>query len=411
MTTPLLAEFPELAHLSREDLEDLLADPTFFQAIFHSLDRVKELYKSQAELGYANETIAQNNLTLQQQLYNLRSETKDAFDDAKRLEARWKELEKEQRDVYQRYTPQFLLMRLKHSITAQDDASEAVASTFVSSTDNPVANNSEIDEFVKEFKKLRKNISQTASLASLLSVTSAHTIFQELYVNGVDQGHLTGIRVPDYDGPITDVTSNDLICNGGINPYHTPISQAVIDIPAGAQVTAEWHHTLNGADPSDPADPIDSSHKGPVLAYLAKIPDATQTDVTGLQWFKIYHDGYDGGTWAVDKLISNKGKVTFGIPSCIASGQYLLRVELIALHAASSYPGAQFYMECAQINITGGSGSASPATVSFPGAYKAASAATPSLDPASLAVEQPEPEPEALDPGYDALECRDYQNL
>ncbi|KAF5360683.1 hypothetical protein D9756_004867 [Leucocoprinus leucothites] len=209
-----------------------------------------------------------------------------------------------------------------------------------------------------------------ASLVSLLSVASAHTIFQELYVNGASQGHLTGIRAPDYDGPIMDVTSNDIICNGGINPYHQPVSQAVIDVPAGAQVTAEWHHTLNGADPSDSADPIDSSHKGPVLAYLAKVPDATQSDVTGLKWFKIYHDGYNSGTWAVDKLISNKGKVSFAIPKCIESGQYLLRVELIALHAAGSYPGAQFYMECAQINITGGSGSASPATVSFPGAYK-----------------------------------------
>ena len=40
-----------------------------------------------------------------------------------------------------------------------------------------------------------------------------------------------------------------------------------------------------------------------------------------------------------------------------------------ALHAASSYPGAQLYMECAQLQITGG-GSAQPATVSFPGAYQ-----------------------------------------
>lgn len=39
-----------------------------------------------------------------------------------------------------------------------------------------------------------------ASLASLLSVASAHTIFQDLYVNGVGQGHMVGIRVPDYDG-------------------------------------------------------------------------------------------------------------------------------------------------------------------------------------------------------------------
>ena len=121
--------------------------------------------------------------------------------------------------------------------------------------------------------------------------------------------------------------------------------------------------------------------------------------------------------WGVDRLIANKGKVTFTIPSCIPAGQYLMRHEIIALHAASSYPGAQFYvsiisysspishamdtcycccfflvpgrevppslinspflslslsfvqMECAQLQITGG-GSTQPATVSFPGAYK-----------------------------------------
>ena len=44
---------------------------------------------------------------------------------------------------------------------------------------------------------------------------------------------------------------------------------------------------------------------------------------------------------------------------------------LEALHAAMTYPGAQLYMECAQLQITGGSGTKTPATVSFPGAYKA----------------------------------------
>ena len=42
----------------RDDLEDMLAEPAYFQAIFHSLSKVKELYQSQAELGLANETIA-----------------------------------------------------------------------------------------------------------------------------------------------------------------------------------------------------------------------------------------------------------------------------------------------------------------------------------------------------------------
>lgn len=66
--------------------------------------------------------------------------------------------------------------------------------------------------------------------------------------------------------------------------------------------------------------------------------------------FKIYEDGIDSsGQWGVDRLIANKGKVSFTIPSCIPAGQYLLRAEIIALHAASSYPGAQLYVS--QIRI------------------------------------------------------------
>jgi cellulase len=206
------------------------------------------------------------------------------------------------------------------------------------------------------------------ALASV-SAVSAHTIFQELWVNGVSQGHTVGIRVPTYDGPITDVSSNDIICNGGPNPLNKPYPTKVIDVPAGSTVITEWHHTLDGANPSDGDDPISAGHSGPVMVYLAKAPSALQTDVTGLQWFKIYEDGFDGSKWGVDRLVANKGKVSVQIPSCIPSGNYFLRAEIIALHPASSYPGAQFYMECAQINITGG-GSASPPTVSFPGAYK-----------------------------------------
>ncbi len=68
--------------------------------------------------------------------------------------------------------------------------------------------------------------------------------------------------------PITDVTSNDVICNGGINPFLQPMSQAIINVPAGASVTAEWHHGGSGPDPNDASDPIDPSHKGPIIAYL-----------------------------------------------------------------------------------------------------------------------------------------------
>ena len=42
-----------------------------------------------------------------------------------------------------------------------------------------------------------------ASLSALLFLatsSSAHTIFQNLWVNGVDQGRGVGIRVPNYNG-------------------------------------------------------------------------------------------------------------------------------------------------------------------------------------------------------------------
>ena len=50
----------------------------------------------------------------------------------------------------------------------------------------------------------------------------------------------------------------------------------------------------------------------------------------------------------------------------------MLRHEIIALHAAWQYPGAQFYPGCHQLEVTG-SGSTVPADnlVAFPGAYKA----------------------------------------
>lgn len=58
----------------------------------------------------------------------------------------------------QRFTPQFLLMRLKHATTAQDEASETVASTFVQASppDTAASIGKDVDDFVKEFREMRK---------------------------------------------------------------------------------------------------------------------------------------------------------------------------------------------------------------------------------------------------------------
>lgn len=58
------------------------------------------------------------------------------------------------------------------------------------------------------------------------------------------------------------------------------------------------------------------------------------------------------------------------IPSCLPAGEYLLRIQQLAIHNPWPSGIPQFYIECAQIKVTGGgSGKPSP-TVPIPGAFK-----------------------------------------
>ncbi|SPO01512.1 related to cel1 protein precursor [Cephalotrichum gorgonifer] len=206
------------------------------------------------------------------------------------------------------------------------------------------------------------------SLLAYTAVASAHTIFQNLRVNGQDQGSLKGIRAPNQNNPVQDVSSPDIACG-----QVALKSDAVITVPAGAKVASWWQHVIGGAQfPNDVDNPIAASHKGPVTAWLAKVDNAASASHAGLSWFKVAEDGFDVGSnvWGVDNMIKGGGWHEFTMPQCIAPGQYLLRVELLALHSAHQQNGAQFYQSCAQIEITG-SGSFSPSeTVKFPGAYQ-----------------------------------------
>jgi len=202
---------------------------------------------------------------------------------------------------------------------------------------------------------------------AIAGLASGHTIFRSLEVGGVDQGTGNGVRVPSYNGPIEDVTSNSIACNGNPNP--TQSTSKVITVQAGSTVTALWRYMLSTTGTA-PNDVMDSSHKGPIMAYLKKVNDATTDSGVGGGWFKIQEDGLGSdGIWGTERVINGQGRHNIKIPECIAPGQYLLRAEMLALHAAGNYPGAQFYMECAQINVVGGTGAKTPSTVSFPGAY------------------------------------------
>jgi cellulase len=208
-----------------------------------------------------------------------------------------------------------------------------------------------------------KSASIALAASTLATSVLGHATFQQLWVNGVDQAG-TCVRQPPSNSPVTSVSGNSIVCNAS-----PKAAQGVCSVPAGASVTVEMHQ--QPGDRNCANEGIGGNHFGPVLVYMTKVSDAKTADGS-TPWFKIFESGYDPATksWGNDVINKGCGKQTVKIPSSISPGDYLLRAETIALHSASGSGGAQFYMSCYQITVTGG-GSASPAGVQFPGAYKA----------------------------------------
>ncbi|OHE95976.1 glycosyl hydrolase family 61 [Colletotrichum orchidophilum] len=73
---------------------------------------------------------------------------------------------------------------------------------------------------------------------------------------------------------------------------------------------------------------------------------------------------------ADDGYVTDSQVLSIKIPACISSGEYLARVEHLALHGAAAEAETQLYLACAQVSVWW-SGNTSPSgLVSFPGAYK-----------------------------------------
>ncbi|KAJ5382340.1 Glycoside hydrolase family 61 [Penicillium concentricum] len=155
-----------------------------------------------------------------------------------------------------------------------------------------------------------------------------------------------------YSGP-------DIICHKDATP-----GAISAEVKAGGSVELQWTEWPE-------------SHHGPVITYMANCNgDCSKVDKATLEFFKIDEAGLvDGssapGKWASDDLIAANNSRTVSIPSAIASGNYVLRHEIIALHSAGETNGAQNYPQCLNLKVTGG-GSDSPKGVLGTELYKAA---------------------------------------
>lgn len=104
---------------------------------------------------------------------------------------------------------------------------------------------------------------------------------------------------------------------------------------------------------------------------MSKAPGSVSEYMGDGDWFKVWESGPNGpanvddswGTWQQDRM-------EFTVPDDIPDGEYLVRFEHVGIH--ENHVGkSQFYMECAQIAITGGGDGVPGPTVQIPGVYTA----------------------------------------
>ncbi|KAF9871052.1 glycosyl hydrolase family 61 [Colletotrichum karsti] len=197
--------------------------------------------------------------------------------------------------------------------------------------------------------------------AALVSQATAHYVFPTLIVNGEQTERYEFVReAKNSNSPVEDVTSEGIVCNKGGNDD---------DVLAKTKTKA-----VNAGDEVGFIVENDMGHPGPLAVYMSKAPDSVSSYKGDGDWFKIYElttsDITDAGLqWAT--YVNNAGihNFTFSIPKEVPTGEYLLRAEHVGLHGAGSKGGAQFYIACAQLSVTGASSGTPEPTVKFPGAY------------------------------------------
>jgi cellulase len=176
------------------------------------------------------------------------------------------------------------------------------------------------------FATLAKMLLSFAATACFIASAAAHATFQELWINGVDQGS-SCVRLPVSNSPVTSVTTTDLACNAGATP-----STGICLINPGDEVTVEMHQ--QPAQRSCATQAIGGAHYGPVIVYMAKVSNATTAVGSSASWFKVSEIGLPSSApdyWGTEVLNDNCGHWTFKVPAGLAPGNYLIRAEVIGL--------------------------------------------------------------------------------
>ncbi|KAJ5127400.1 Glycoside hydrolase family 61 [Penicillium atrosanguineum] len=202
-----------------------------------------------------------------------------------------------------------------------------------------------------------RSISLFLAAFSALPLASSHYFFPHFIANDNFTDYYEYVR-EDTQGymPVKGgYSSDDFRCNTGSQDYAS--KTGVYTVKAGDTIGF-------GTDFNAQIE-----HPGPLQVYMSKATgDVREYDGSG-DWFKIYELGperfsSDGITWGV----YGKGNFTFTLPD-VPAGQYLVRIEHIAVHGAMEWGGAELYFNCAQIEVESDSESIPGPTIKIPGVY------------------------------------------
>ncbi|KAK8097794.1 uncharacterized protein PG998_013280 [Apiospora kogelbergensis] len=239
-----------------------------------------------------------------------------------------------------------------------------------------------------------KTPSPAAALLLLLapSLTAAHYLFPHFIINDTVTKEFEHVREHDNgfqpswdDGAI--LASPDLRCNKGAENH--------MGAPTPAQVVA-------GRDVVGFQTNLGTKiyHPGPIHMSRAPSGNVAEYDGSG-DWFKVYQlgtkdpwDGTDQG-W----LTRDRSQFTFRLPAEIPKGQYLMRIEQMAVHPP--YKAKQFFMQCAHVEVDSQyNGSPPGPTIKLPGGYSKNDPAI-QLDSWAKPKYAPMPKPDKMWPNED----------
>jgi hypothetical protein len=203
-----------------------------------------------------------------------------------------------------------------------------------------------------------KSLALISLALAAIPTVSAHYFFPHFIANGNFTGYYEYVR-EDTQGYMPmkgKYSSNDFRCNTGSQDFAS--KTGVYKVKAGDEIGfgTDFNALIQ--------------HPGPLQVYMSKATgDVRDYDGSG-DWFKIYELGpkefsSDGISWGTNNI----GNFTFTLPKEVPAGQYLVRIEHIAVHGAGTWGGAELYFNCAQIEVESESTITPGPTVQIPGVY------------------------------------------